>query len=62
MKKRQERESQQSSDTYENTIGDFKKWMTKKGYQGEPSEDKIAGGFTLNGVNYQLTPDKKGFN
>lgn len=62
LKKRQERESQQSSDTYENTIGDFKKWMTKKGYQGEPSEDKIAGGFTLNGVNYQLTPDKKGFN
>jgi hypothetical protein len=51
----------QTTDTYENTLEGFKKWVLAQKLQGTPTVDSTIGGFLLNGVNYQITSDKKGF-
>ena len=51
----------QVTDTYENTLEGFKKWVSAQKLQGTPTVDSTIGGFLLNGVNYQITSDKKGF-
>jgi hypothetical protein len=43
----------QTTDTYENTLEGFKKWVSAQKLQGTPTEDSTIGGFLINGVNYQ---------